>query len=100
MNRLRWSDGEIVIEFQEGDDKTIKVESKEEFLKRFPKPEWADRQLIRFDRNCMVEDLCKEHGCGHPNKTWLESEFNNYKDPGIHGCCSCHYSSKEKEDAT
>lgn len=55
---------------------------------KFKKPDWAKSQLIRFDRNDMVEDLCIAHGCGHPNKEWL-AENKHDNSAGVHGCCMC-----------
>ena len=57
-------------------------------------PSWAKKQVTRWDRNGMVEDLCAEHGTGHPNKEWMESPENKccdgtYRDSGVHGCCGC-----------
>lgn len=70
------------------------MSKREEYLKKFPIATWARVQLIRWDRNDMVEDICEEHGVGHPNKTWMESKYNknedgSYKDSGVHGCCGC-----------
>ena len=57
------------------------------------KPNWAIKQIKRWDRNGMIENIC-EHGVGHPSKEWLNSEVNKDEngqmiDPGIHGCCGC-----------
>lgn len=61
---------------------------------KYKKPDWAHTQITRYDRNGMVEDICRLHGCGHPNKEWLNSPENKDKngeirDSGIHGCCGC-----------
>ena len=48
-------------------------------------PLWAVQQIVRHDRNGMLEDVCK-HGVGHPNRAWLEA---HPRDGGIHGCDRC-----------
>ena len=53
----------------------------------YPKPAWAKRQVIRFDRlDRCVEDIC-QHGVGHPNLHWLDGQKDAYA--GIHGCDGC-----------
>jgi len=46
---------------------------------------------LRFDRGCLIERLCPEHGVGHPDPdsaAYLKSvdPRGNYT---IHGCCGC-----------
>lgn len=70
------------------------MNKREEYLNQFPIAPWARMQLIRPDRNNMVEDVYEDHFIGHPNKTWMQSKYNknkdgSYKDHGIHGCCGC-----------
>jgi len=60
--------------------------SEEKYLKHFPTPKWAVKQIVRYDRDALVEDICK-HGVGHPNRKWLK-KFGEDGD-GIHGCCGC-----------
>ena len=56
---------------------------------KYKKPKWAVKQIIRWDRNNLVEDICK-HGVGHPNIIWLkEFDPDNSKMEGIHGCDGC-----------
>jgi hypothetical protein len=56
------------------------------YLSMFPKPAWADRQLIR--ENGLVEDLCVHHGIGHPNAYWMKKyDPKGKKYMGVHGCC-------------
>ena len=57
-----------------------------EYLKDYPPACWAVDQVIRFDRNMMVEDVCM-HGVGHPNRVWLKK--NGTDGDEIHGCCGC-----------
>lgn len=61
---------------------------------QFKLPSWALYQTVRWDRNEMVEDICRDHGVGHPKKEWMSSPSNknkdgSIKDSGIHGCCGC-----------
>lgn len=55
---------------------------------KYPLPSWASHQIIRVGG--LVEDICKDHHVGHPNKTWLEeNDPTGEHGYGIHGCCSC-----------
>lgn len=64
-----------------------------DFLKQFPKPNWASSQLIR--ETGLVEDICK-CGVGHPNLTWMKKyDPDGSKYYGIHGCCGCCVKIKE-----
>lgn len=56
-------------------------------MDNYEKPEWAIQQLMRLSG--LVEDVCK-HGCGHPNKEWLE-KHGQVRSFGwsIHGCDGC-----------
>ena len=54
---------------------------------KYKKPDWAVEQIIRDDRDGMVEDIC-EHGIGHPNLQWLK-EHGNKKVDSVHGCDGC-----------
>lgn len=55
-------------------------------MNKYPKPDWASHQIIRGDRRKMIEDICKTHGVGHPNKQWMQE---HPEENGIHGCCGC-----------
>lgn len=63
-------------------------------MSKFPLPSWAKKQIVRWDRRGMVENICKAHGVGHPSREWMESEENmledgTMRDEGIHCCCHC-----------
>lgn len=63
--------------------------ARDKYLAKYPKAKWAVEQIIRDDKGNLVEDVC-EHGCGHPNRTWLElHDPDGKKAMGIHGCCGC-----------
>ena len=54
---------------------------------KYPMPSWAVAQIIRSDRrDCCVEDICN-HGVGHPNQTWLQTQLDSWA--GVHGCDGC-----------
>jgi len=53
--------------------------------KKYPKPEWAEYQLIRMSG--LVEDICI-HGIGHPNREWIK-DYPANKHLAIHGCDGC-----------
>ena len=36
----------------------------------YPIPDWASHQIIRASG--LIEDVCRDHNCGHPNKNWLK----------------------------
>lgn len=55
--------------------------------KSYHQPDWAVGQVIRYDRNGMVEDICI-HGVGHPNQEWLR---RNPDSSSVHGCDGCCY---------
>ena len=60
---------------------------------KYPMPSWAKKQIVRWDRRGMVENIC-EHGVGHPSIEWMNSPKNKtpegeYIDSGIHNCCGC-----------
>lgn len=55
----------------------------------YPRPKWAVQQIVRCDRDDLVEDIC-EHGVGHPNVQWLKDhDPDGTKGLGIHGCDGC-----------
>jgi len=57
--------------------------------KQYKKPKWAVQQVLRDDKDFLVEDMCK-HGCGHPNSDWLrQHNLDNEKYLGVHGCDGC-----------
>jgi hypothetical protein len=59
------------------------------------KPKWAVRQLRRWDRYGLLEDIC-EHGIGHPNIYWLdEHDPQGLKMMGVHGCDGCCHGTSE-----
>lgn len=59
------------------------------YLSRYPKPDWAVDQIVRWDKGNLVEDICK-HGVGHPNRTWMEKHDPDGEHGfGIHGCDGC-----------
>jgi len=68
---------------------------RKKYLAQYPPAPWAVDQVIRFDREMMVEDICK-HGCGHPNKIWMEKHPDS---SSVHGCCGCCMTNEEYEKA-
>jgi len=68
----------------------------------FTKPEWSKSQIIRKDKNNLIEDICK-HGVGHPNHEFIKSYYKTKRkyedDPEMltmHGCCGCCHKNYEK----
>lgn len=57
-----------------------------DYLCSFPMPKWAIKQIVRYDRNRLVEDIC-EHGVGHPNAAWLKK--HGALGDNVHGCDGC-----------
>jgi len=62
-------------------------------MNKYPIPSWAKKQIVRWDRRGMVENIC-HHGVGHPSREWLLSKENtlsdgSMRDIGVHGCDGC-----------
>ena len=52
----------------------------------YPIPDWASHQIIRVSG--LIEDVCRDHKCGHPNENWLKiHDPDGSKGYAIHGCC-------------
>ena len=67
-----------------GFDEDIIREKSEEFMDKYPRPEWAVRQILRMSG--LVEDI-SENFCGHPNRGWLSIHDGDGKHGyGIPGC--------------
>lgn len=62
----------------------------------YPKPDWASHQIVRASG--LVEDVCKEHGVGHPNIAYLKlHDSDGELGLGIHGCCGCCMSGGQEQ---
>ena len=69
-------------------DKTTVFRKVKEFKNKYPKPQWAYKQLFRASG--LLEDLCKDNSIGHPNDTWLQKhDPTGQKMFGVHGCDGC-----------
>lgn len=60
----------------------------QEFIEKYPLPYWASHQIYRTSG--LLENICKEHGVGHPSKEWLAIyDSDSIRGFGVHGCCGC-----------
>lgn len=67
-----------------GINESIIRKETEEFMGKYPRPEWAVRQILRMSG--IVEDVSKK-SCGHPNRGWLSiHDADGDHTHSVHGC--------------